>query len=234
MNIFNYGYDDSDGDYKTQINDHLGYRYQVIQQIGSGSFGQAIKCLDHKTNETVAIKIIKNQKKFQYQAGMELKILKLLNHHDRADQHNIIRAKDYMVFRNHLIISFELLSLNLYEFIKKNNFKGFSQNLIRRLAIQILQALKFQQSLNLVHCDLKPENILLKNESKSGLKLIDYGSSCFHGQRIYTYIQSRFYRAPEIIMGIPYTTAIDIWSFGCIVAELYTGYPLFPGEDEVE
>ena len=87
---------------------------------------------------------------------------------------------------------------------------------------------------NLVHCDLKPENILLKQQNKSGIKIIDYGSSCFIGQRIYTYIQSRFYRAPEIILGIPYTMAIDMWSFGAIIAELYTGFPLFPGESEVE
>lgn len=86
----------------------------------------------------------------------------------------------------------------------------------------------------MVHCDLKPENILLKQPNKSGIKVIDYGSSCFIGQRIYTYIQSRFYRAPEIIMGIPYTTAIDMWSFGCIIAELYTGYPIFPGENEMD
>jgi dual specificity tyrosine-phosphorylation-regulated kinase 2/3/4 len=81
---------------------------------------------------------------------------------------------------------------------------------------------------------LKPENILLNQENKSGIKIIDYGSSCFLGQRIYTYIQSRFYRAPEIILGIPYTMAIDMWSFGCIIAELYTGYPIFPGENEVD
>ena len=81
---------------------------------------------------------------------------------------------------------------------------------------------------------MKPENILLKQPNKSGIKIIDYGSSCFQNQRIYTYIQSRFYRAPEIILGIPYTTAIDMWSFGCIMAELYTGYPLFPGENEAE
>jgi dual specificity tyrosine-phosphorylation-regulated kinase 2/3/4 len=79
---------------------------------------------------------------------------------------------------------------------------------------------------------LKPENILLKQPNKSGIKIIDYGSSCLQSQRIYTYIQSRFYRAPEIILGIPYTSAIDMWSFGCILAELYTGYPLFPGENE--
>jgi dual specificity tyrosine-phosphorylation-regulated kinase 2/3/4 len=85
-----------------------------------------------------------------------------------------------------------------------------------------------------VHCDLKPENILLKQPNKSGIKVIDYGSSCFTNSRIYTYIQSRFYRAPEIILGIPYTMAIDMWSFGCIIAELYTGYPIFPGENETD
>jgi dual specificity tyrosine-phosphorylation-regulated kinase 2/3/4 len=81
---------------------------------------------------------------------------------------------------------------------------------------------------------LKPENILLKSPDKSGIKLIDFGSSCFQTERIYTYIQSRFYRAPEIILGIPYTMGIDMWSFGCILAELYTGFPLFPGENEQE
>lgn len=74
---------------------------------------------------------------------MELKILKLLNFNDKQDSNNIIRVKDYFIFREHLVIVFELLSINLYEFIKKNDFKGVTQNLIRRFAIQILQALKF-------------------------------------------------------------------------------------------
>lgn len=87
---------------------------------------------------------------------------------------------------------------------------------------------------NIIHCDLKPENILLKSQDKSGIKIIDFGSSCFADQRIYTYIQSRFYRAPEIILGIPFTTAIDMWSLGCILIELYTGMPIFPGESEHE
>ena len=64
-------------------------------------------------------------------------------------------------------------------------------------------------------------------------KVIDFGSSCLVTERLYTYIQSRFYRAPEVILGLPYDTAIDMWSFGCILAELFTGYPLFPGENEV-
>lgn len=87
---------------------------------------------------------------------------------------------------------------------------------------------------SIVHCDLKPENILLRKINKSGIKIIDFGSGCFEDQKIYTYIQSRFYRAPEIVLGIPYNAAIDMWSFGCILYELYVGYPLFPGEDEKE
>ena len=102
----------------------------------------------------------------------------MLNDKDKQDENNIIRMLDYDVFRKHLIISFEILSMNLYEFIKANNFQGVSLGLVRRFAIQILQALKFQRDLNIIHCDLKPENILLKQPNTSGIKIIDYGSSC--------------------------------------------------------
>jgi dual specificity tyrosine-phosphorylation-regulated kinase 2/3/4 len=112
--------------------------------------------------------------------------------------------------------------------------QGLSLGLIRRVAVQLLLSLRFLRKLRVIHCDLKPENILLKSADKSGIKIIDFGSSCFSDQRIYTYIQSRFYRAPEIILGIPYTTAIDMWSFGCILVELATGFPIFPGESEHE
>lgn len=126
------------------------------------------------------------------------------------------------------------MSINLYDFIKNNNFQGISIGLIRRFAIQILHTLRFLRKHHIIHCDMKPENILLKHPNKSGIKVIDFGSGCFEDERIYTYIQSRFYRAPEIMLGIPYTPAIDMWSFGCILAELYTGLPLFPGESEPE
>lgn len=127
-----------------------------------------------------------------------------------------------------------MLSINLYDLLKKDQFKGLSVTLIKRFSIQILQALGFLAKFRVIHCDLKPENILLVHISRSSVKVIDFGSSCYENNRIQTYIQSRFYRAPEVIMGIPITTAIDIWSFGCILAELFTGAPLFSGEDEKE
>jgi len=147
---------------------------------------------------------------------------------------NVIHMKDYVVFRKHLCITFELMSINLYEFLKLNDFEGLSLALVRRFAIQLLYALKYLKYCEVIHCDLKPENILLKDPTKSGIKIIDFGSSCFSDERVYTYIQSRFYRAPEIMLGVPYTTAIDMWSFGCIMAEFCIGFPLFPGEDEME
>ena len=85
---------------------------------------------------------------------------------------------------------------------------------------------------SIVHCDIKPENVMFREENKTGLKIIDVGSGCFESKQLYTYIQSRFYRAPEIFFGIRYTPAIDMWSFGCVLAELHKGFPLFPGKDE--
>ncbi|VDQ02756.1 unnamed protein product [Trichobilharzia regenti] len=74
-----------------------------------------------------------------------------------------------------------------------------------------------------IHCDLKPENILLRRAGKSKIKVIDFGSSCYINECPYNYIQSRFYRAPEVILGLPYGTPIDMWSLGCILAEFITG-----------
>lgn len=86
----------------------------------------------------------------------------------------------------------------------------------------------------IVHCDLKPENILLCHPNKSGIKVIDFGSGTYEKEQYYTYIQSRYYRAPEVILGVRYSPAIDMWSMGCILYELFTGTPLFTGEDEHE
>lgn len=137
-------------------------------------------------------------------------------------------------FRGHLCISTELLGMNLYEFIKIHDFKGFSIKLIRRFAKQLLRSLILLKSHKVIHCDLKPENILLAHPAQSEIKVIDFGSSCLENEKVYTYIQSRFYRSPEVILGMTYGMPIDMWSLGCILAELLTGYPIFPGENEQE
>lgn len=111
---------------------------------------------------------------------------------------NIVGMNSFFYFRNHLCITFELLGLNLYEHIKANQFRGMSLSSISKIAYQLLVSLQFLARERIIHCDLKPENVLLKPGSKHTVRLIDFGSSCFDDKCVYTYIQSRFYRSPEV------------------------------------
>ncbi|KAL5418655.1 hypothetical protein PMIN04_007215 [Paraphaeosphaeria minitans] len=230
----NFGYDDDRGDYNIVLGDHLAYRYEVVDLLGKGSFGQVVRCVDHKTGALVAIKIIRNKKRFHQQALVEVNILQKLREWDPDNKHSMINFTQSFYFRGHLCISTELLGMNLYEFIKAHEFKGFSLRLIRRFCKQMLGSLVMLKSKRVIHCDLKPENILLAHPLHSEIKVIDFGSSCFENEKVYTYIQSRFYRSPEVILGVSYGLPIDMWSLGCILAELLTGYPIFPGENEQE
>ncbi|KAJ3405574.1 Dual specificity tyrosine-phosphorylation-regulated kinase [Chytriomyces hyalinus] len=264
-NVYNNGYDDSRGDYYFTPHDHIGYRYECITILGKGSFGQVAKCFDHKTKSIVALKIIRNKKRFEKQGTVEVKVLDRLRKEDADNTNNLVHMLDSFYFRGHLCITFELLGTNLYEWVRSGGFRGIHMGVLKTMAVQILQCLQLLNRIKTVHCDLKPENILLVDSnflqpqkcdlvpsSTTGLprsfidpefnqhsplykvKVIDFGSSCYEHEKIYTYVQSRFYRSPEVILGISYTVAIDMWSFGCILAEMLTGYPLFPGENEQE
>ena len=94
---------------------------------------------------------------------------------------------------------------------------------LKKISRQLLTSLEYLHSLDLIHCDLKPENILIKSYSRCEVKVIDFGSSCYVTDHLSSYVQSRSYRAPEVILGAPYDTKVDMWSLGCILSELYTG-----------
>ncbi|XP_023393647.1 dual specificity tyrosine-phosphorylation-regulated kinase 1B isoform X2 [Pteropus vampyrus] len=234
--VLNHGYDDDNHDYIVRSGERWLERYEIDSLIGKGSFGQVVKAYDHQTQELVAIKIIKNKKAFLNQAQIELRLLELMNQHDTEMKYYIVHLKRHFMFRNHLCLVFELLSYNLYDLLRNTHFRGVSLNLTRKLAQQLCTALLFLATpeLSIIHCDLKPENILLCNPKRSAIKIVDFGSSCQLGQRIYQYIQSRFYRSPEVLLGTPYDLAIDMWSLGCILVEMHTGEPLFSGSNEVD
>jgi len=232
----NNGWDDEHYDYIITTGELFYGRYRIKERIGKGSFGQVVRAEDTQEGKDVAIKIIKSKKPFLMQAKTEIDLLTHLNEKDADDQHNIVRLTTHFMYRNHQCLVFEMLSLNLYELLKNTQFGGVSLNLIRKFSKQVLKSLSFlaRDDVDIIHCDLKPENILLRHPKKSGIKVIDFGSSCRSNKRMYSYIQSRFYRSPEVMLGLPYSTAIDMWSLGCILAEMHTGEPLFSGSDQFD
>lgn len=165
-------YDNEQGSYIHVPHDHVAYRYEVLRVIGKGSFGQVVKAYDHKTHEHVALKMVRNEKRFHRQAHEEIRILRKLREQDKDNTMNIIHMFDSFTFRCHMCITFELLSINLYELIKKNNFKGFSLQLVRKFSHSLLLCLDALYKNKIIHCDMKPENVLLKQQGRSGIKVI--------------------------------------------------------------
>ena len=196
----------------------------------------------NSSNTQYAMKIIKSRKEYKNQAFVEMKILNKLNQSSSNETFHIIKVIDSFIYHEHLCIVFELLSENLYEFLKKNLLQGLDLNVVSLMMKQMLLGIAQVHKENYIHCDIKPENILIKkqknsitNKSELTVKLTDFGSACDNKKtHMFTYIQSRYYRAPEVILGLPFTNTIDIWSLGLVAVELYLGVPLLPGTCEYD
>jgi len=214
-----------------EIHDIIAGRYQIVELLGQAAFSRAVQALDLKTGQFVCLKVVKNHKDYFDQSLDEIKLLRYVNEKDEDDMNGILRLFDYFYYKEHLILVTELLRANLYEFAKhdreNNQVSYFSPDRVKRIAIQILEAVRFLHSLKLIHADLKPENILMKSYSQCLIKVIDLGSSFFNTDARASIVQSRSYRAPEVILGSRYDYKIDIWSIGCILVELATGRVLF-------
>ncbi|KPI85848.1 putative serine/threonine-protein kinase putative protein kinase [Leptomonas seymouri] len=231
---YNNGYDDKDGHYLFLPGEVIFQRYIAQDVLGKGSFGTVIRGFDQKRSEVVAMKITRRGSSFRSQAKLELDILLRLNENP-ALNHLVVRLLKVFEWQGHLVLVFELLSFNLYQLIKCTRFNGVSLDLVRKFAYQLthtLLQLESQKPHPIIHCDLKPENILLRNQNRSGIRLIDFGSACYTAKRFHRYIQSRFYRSPEVILFLEYGTAIDRWSLACVLVELHTGVPIFDGRTE--
>ena len=209
-------------------------RYQLTDHLGSAAFSTALRARDLVTGECVCVKIIKNNKDYFDQSLDEVKLLTVVNDADPEDAKGILRMYDYFYHREHLFIVTELLRSNLYEF-QKHNVEAetepyFTLKTLRSIARQILTSLEFLHGLDIIHADLKPENVLIRSYTNQTVKVIDLGSSCYVTDHLSSYVQSRSYRAPEVIVGAPYGVKIDVWSLGCVLAELYTGEVLFQND----
>lgn len=223
-------WDDHEGYYKIILGELLDGRYAVQANLGKGMFSNVLRASDINSNELVAIKIIRNNETMIKAGTKEMEILQTLADADPDDKKHVIRLIRSFTHKGHLCMVFEHLSINLREVLKKfGRDVGINLKAVRSYAQQMFLGLSLLRKCNILHADLKPDNVLV-NESRSMLKICDLGSAADASENDITpYLVSRFYRAPEIILGVPYDFAIDMWSIGCTLFELYTGKILFTG-----
>ncbi|XP_062202137.1 uncharacterized protein LOC133904680 [Phragmites australis] len=233
-NAIHDNWDDADGYYTYRFGELLGGRYEITAAHGKGVFSTVVRAKYLEAGkddpEEVAIKIIRNNDTM-YKAGkQEVSILEKLASADREDRRHCVRFISSFMYRNHLCLVFESLNMNLREVLKKFGRNiGLKLTAVRAYSKQLFIALKHLKNCKVLHCDIKLDNMLV-NEAKNVLKLCDFGNAMLAGMNEVTpYLVSRFYRAPEIILGLPYDHPLDMWSVGCCLYELYTGKVLFPG-----
>jgi len=207
------------------------FTYTATEIIGSGSFGVVYKAIVSETGEVVAIKKVFQDKRYK---NRELQILKELNHP------NVIKLRNYFYTKGdnagevylNCVMDFipETLSKIIKYFCKSKTV--MPPLLVKMYSYQMLKSLAYIHAMGICHRDIKPQNVLV-NSLNHVLKLCDFGSAkkLVKGEPNISYICSRYYRAPELIFGATdYNNAIDVWSTGCVIAEMVTGQPLFPGE----
>ncbi|XP_062235661.1 serine/threonine-protein kinase MAK isoform X5 [Platichthys flesus] len=206
-------------------------RYTTLRQLGDGTYGSVVMGRSNESGELVAIKRMK-RKFYSWEECMnlrEVKSLKKLNHA------NVVKLKEVIRENDHLYFVFEYMKENLYQLMKDRENKMFSENEIRNMMFQVLSGLVFVHKHGFFHRDMKPENLLCMGPEL--VKIADFGLAReIRSKPPYTdYVSTRWYRAPEVLLrSSTYSSPIDLWAVGCIMAELYTLRPLFPGNSEVD
>lgn len=225
----------SDGFYQFRVNDALGDdgRYVVTAYQGSGVFSTVLRATDTKATSDeqrdVAIKVIRSNDTMRKAGANELALLQQLSKDDPHQRKHIVQLRSTFVHHTHLCLVFEPLYMDLRRLIKKFGSVGLSLDAVRSYSKQMFIALRHLKKHQIIHADVKPDNILCSTNLNT-IKLCDLGSACKVVEAEVTpYLASRFYRAPEVILGVQPTPAIDVWSMGCVLYELYTGHILFPG-----
>ena len=230
----NDNFDDTNEHYIIRKNDHIYYRYKIIDKLGAGQYGSVIKAQDMKYNTPCAIKIIRNNPRYLFMCRQEIDILiKLLNNLELMinEKEKIILIRKEFDFRNHLCIVTNLYYLNLYKYRYDFGFLPMTNNY--KIIRDIFQGLKYLKQNNIIHGDLKPENIFLYDDTCENAVIGDFGLSLYNKRiKTNTNIQSMWYRAPEIIYNIDFDFAVDIWSLGGIIYELITSKELFRAKNE--
>ncbi|KAG0198157.1 Cyclin-dependent kinase 3 [Mortierella sp. GBA30] len=216
--------------------DPLNDKYQKMEKIGEGTYGVVYKATEKETGRTVALKKIRLENEDEgvpSTAIREISLLKELRHD------NVVQLLDIVHDDTKLYLVFEFLDLDLKKYmdgVYNATGTGLPMDQVKRYLFQMILGIEFCHSRRILHRDLKPQNLLI--DDKQNLKLADFGLARAFGIPLRTYtheVITLWYRAPEILLGSRhYSTAVDMWSIGCIFAEMITKRPLFPGDSEID
>ncbi|KIW08250.1 hypothetical protein, variant [Verruconis gallopava] len=229
-------WDTPDGFYKTIVGELIDHRYVVKAALGKGVFATVIRAQDTQSKKLVAIKIVRNNEAMRKAGMKEIDILTKLAQADLDDHFHIVRLHRHFVHKNHLCMVFENLGSNLRDLVKSYGRKtGLELQVVKSYAVQMFKALVLLRKCEILHADLKPDNILSDAGTGKKIKIADLGSAtAASDNEITPYLASRFYRAPEVMLGIPPQYSIDMWAIGCTLFELYTDAILFVGKSNNE
>jgi len=228
-------YDDKEGYYAHRIGDILNERYKVIGSFGKGVFSTVVRCTDMQASSPVhaevAVKVQRNNEMMRRAGEKEIAYLQRLVEGDPDNRRHCIAMLASFDHEDHLCMVFEAMHQNLRQALRQHGHKrGIQVDAVRTYARQLFTALKYMEKLNMVHADLKPDNIVV-NDKYNLLKVCDFGSACNgDDNEITPYLVSRFYRAPEIMMGLHFGCPIDTWAAGATIYELFTGKIMFMGQ----
>jgi len=223
-------------------------RYKIMAELGEGTFGKVVKCEDLQKGTILAIKIIKNVKKYRDAAKLEINVLAKLAKYDPKGENLCVEMYDWFDYHGHKCIAFELLGKSVFDFLKDNNYSAYPLEHVRQIAYELCLSVSFLHANRLTHTDLKPENVLFHNsdyykdyltqeDKEEGkkvrilkspeIRLIDFGSTTFDHEHHSSIVQTRHYRAPEVVMELGWDQSCDVWSVGCIIFELAMGFMMF-------
>ncbi|KAI8937163.1 hypothetical protein NX059_006375 [Plenodomus lindquistii] len=231
-------WDDPEGYYKLISNELVnGGRYRLIKTLGRGVFANVAQAEEvdgdgsEQSPKMVAVKMIRRNELMRKASQKEMDFLRKVNEADPQDKRHIIRLLGSFDHKGHLCIVFEHMSKNLRDLLKEEtNGHGLTLPAVRIYAKQMFLGLQHLQNCQVIHLDLKPDNVLVSADKKT-IKLADFGTAVDKRDVIERteYLVSRFYRAPEIILGMDIGYPVDMWAVGCTVYELWTGKILFTG-----
>eukprot|EP01065_Artemidia_motanka_P006552 TRINITY_DN13218_c2_g1_i1.p1 TRINITY_DN13218_c2_g1~~TRINITY_DN13218_c2_g1_i1.p1 ORF type:complete len:501 (+),score=76.82 TRINITY_DN13218_c2_g1_i1:66-1505(+) len=232
-------------------------RYLVEKRLGEGTFAVVVKAEDRqRSDQPVAIKIIRASKRYEEAAEEELRMLDYIQKRGGEENHCIRYLRQFQtpggagMKAPHTCIVFPIYGPSIFAFmdrnLKKNGTASYIPNDVQRMSQRILSAINFLHRHKIIHTDLKPENILFKNNSfielpgryrvplDNDIVIIDFGSSLFDNEKKPTTIQTRHYRAPEVVLGLSWSMPADCWSVGCLIVELLFGECVFMTHDNEE